>query len=525
MLTRLRQSSGVEGSRAAAQRPARLGYYPAKSNWQSTRHRAYAEILGILLLAFALRLIALGSREIWYDDAFSIFLARQDLTQIANGTAADTMPPLYYALLHFWMRLGDDPFTLRFLSVMLSMLIVALVYGVGHRVFSARAARNAALFTAIAPLQIYHAQELRMYALLALALLWFFSSAVSGIFPRGARANGWNALSLVLSTALALYSHNLAIVTLIVADIYLVAKRDWRALARLVAAQLAGLVLFLPWLLYVPGQLEKIQRAFWTLRPGVVDLLQMLVAFTTNLPLPALVLPIALFAALAIFILASIETVRAFRRGAPATLELVVAFVVVPPILLFILSYVIRPVFVPRGVIFSSLAYYLGLGWLAACLRPRALVSVVLVVSAVIAVALAYQYAYNEFPRSPYRSADRFLQSNLRDGDAIVHDNKLSFFPMRYYALALAQAFIADPPDSGSDTLARGSMDALQLYPSLIGDATAGAARVWFVIYQRALDEAAAENRVSENKAWLDARFKQVALTQFNDLNVYLYQK
>ncbi|MBI3742117.1 MAG: glycosyltransferase family 39 protein, partial [Chloroflexi bacterium] len=262
--------------------------------------RAFIEIFGILLLAFALRLVALGAREIWYDDAFSIFLARQDWAHIASGTAADTMPPLYYFLLRVWLNLGDDTFTLRFLSVILSTLIVALVYALARKMFSARAARNAALVTAIAPFQIYHAQELRMYALLALALLGYVYAFHELQFPNHARRSNiqlW--FVLILAGALALYSHNLAILTLIVADIFLVWQRAWRALSKLFAAQVVSVLLFVPWLLYVPGQLEKIQRAFWTLRPGLIDGMQLLLTFTTNLPLPAWFLPLALFVALA----------------------------------------------------------------------------------------------------------------------------------------------------------------------------------------------------------------------------------
>lgn len=488
--------------------------------------------IAILLLAFALRLIALGTREIWYDDAFSIFLARRDLAAIARGTAADTMPPLYYTLPHFWMRVGADPFTLRFLSVILSLLIVAGVYATARKMFDARAARNAALFTAIAPFQIYHAQELRMYTLLALALLWYLY-AFYGLRTMNCEWFGsthpkfriTNFESLTLSTALALYSHNLAFLTLVAADVFLIWRRSWHALGKLITAQVVGVLLFMPWLLYVPGQLEKIQRAFWTLRPGLVDVLQLLLEFTTNLPLPVWLLPSALFAALAIFVLAAVETTRAIRRGAPDALGIVLAFALVPPILLFVFSYFIRPIFVPRGVILSSLAYYILLGWLLSRARARVEVTLILVAMLVLAPALAYQYSYDEFPRSPFRAANAFLRANARVGDAIIHDNKLSFFPMHYYDASLAQSFVADPPGSSNDTFARGSMDAMQLYPTTLDDATTGKARVWFVIFQRALDEAAAEGRAHGNTSWMNARFNQVALTHFNDLNVYLYQR
>ena len=56
------------------------------------------QVIGVLWLAFALRLIALNTRPLWYDDVFSVFLAEKDWPTIASGTAADTMPPL--SLIH-----------------------------------------------------------------------------------------------------------------------------------------------------------------------------------------------------------------------------------------------------------------------------------------------------------------------------------------------------------------------------------------------------------------------------------------
>ena len=72
----------------------------------------------ICLVAFALRIFHLEYQSLWYDEAFSVYLAHFDLTEITARTAADIQPPLYYYLLHFWIALaGDSEFALRFLSL------------------------------------------------------------------------------------------------------------------------------------------------------------------------------------------------------------------------------------------------------------------------------------------------------------------------------------------------------------------------------------------------------------------------
>ncbi|MDO8969156.1 MAG: glycosyltransferase family 39 protein, partial [Saprospiraceae bacterium] len=131
-------------------------------------------LLGILLLGLLLRCIGLQERSIAYDDAFSIFLARQSLPNIITGTAADTMPPLYYFLLHGWIQSGGLGLAwLRLLSVLLNLGGVLFLYGITVRLAGDRAGLWAAFLSAISPLQIYHAQDLRMYALLVLCQLGY----------------------------------------------------------------------------------------------------------------------------------------------------------------------------------------------------------------------------------------------------------------------------------------------------------------------------------------------------------------
>jgi mannosyltransferase len=63
-------------------------------------------LAGIMALALFLRCLGLNTRGIQYDDAFSILLAERSLPDIVRGTAADTMPPLYYSILHFWLQVS-----------------------------------------------------------------------------------------------------------------------------------------------------------------------------------------------------------------------------------------------------------------------------------------------------------------------------------------------------------------------------------------------------------------------------------
>lgn len=134
---------------------------------------------------------------------------------------------------------------------------------------------------------------------------------------------------------------------------------------------------------------------------------------------------------------------------------------------------------------------------------------------------LPFYYAiYGEWRRAPFAEADAFLRAQRRDGDIILHDNKLSFFPMHWYDRALPQAFLADPPLSDNDTLAPASQTAMQLFPVEMDAALRGTTRVWFVIFDTAVQEAGG---APLNLARLDARFQRLETFRYGDLDLVLY--
>jgi hypothetical protein len=118
----------------------------------------------VLVAAFGLRAFRLADHNIWYDEAFTLGVARLGFLGAAARTAADTHPPLYYWLLGVWEPLaGGEPFSLRFLTVVLSVPAVAASMVLGRRAFGPAGAIWAGLFLALNPLHLRWSQEVRMH--------------------------------------------------------------------------------------------------------------------------------------------------------------------------------------------------------------------------------------------------------------------------------------------------------------------------------------------------------------------------
>ncbi|MBI3244764.1 MAG: glycosyltransferase family 39 protein [Chloroflexi bacterium] len=486
---------------------------------------------GVLLLAFTLRSVALNTRPLWYDEAFAVLFAEKGFSAMLAGTltpvagaASDVHPVAYYTALKGWMQVfGGSPFSARLLSVFAGLLTVAVAYAIGRRLFNGWAATVGMLIVAVSPFQVYYVQETRMYAPLtlfcALTVLFFLYAA------RNTQYQIRNWLGLALSAALAVYMQNLAAFFLLAFG--LSTLRRPKVFAKMAAAGVAAFALWLPWFLNLPGQFAKLQQAYWVTRPDFVTLLQTLLVYHAGEELVAAraLLPLALFTAVVLPVFLGWQILKQRREASTKNALWLTALAVGTPLLLFLAS-LYQPVYIQRALLPASLTYSIALGWLLAEAAMPTLIRIVLGgLLAVTAIAgLWAHYTFARFPRPDFPAAVAFLRQSAGPGDVILHSNKLTFLPMHYYDRALAQSFLADPPGSGSDTLALPTQKVLGLFAVNDAEAaTRGAGRVWFVIFDRAIEEATPEQH--PHLAWLESQYALRNTTHVGDLRVYEFVK
>ena len=144
----------------------------------------------LVVFSFGLHMWRIDAKGIWWDESLSLYRAQQTVPYIVSGridfagsSSVDQHPPLYFLLLHGWIRLsGETDLALRFPSVFFATLLVPLLYAMGVRLRSARAGSLAALFGALSPFYLWYAQEARMYTMataLGLASIWLLWRALT----------------------------------------------------------------------------------------------------------------------------------------------------------------------------------------------------------------------------------------------------------------------------------------------------------------------------------------------------------
>ncbi|MCZ4493532.1 MAG: hypothetical protein JWP53_2463 [Conexibacter sp.] len=272
-------SALVEG-RADAPAPDELrpgdepgGAGPPRDVWW--RRPAVLTGVGLLLLVLAsiqLRTHALTAK-FWIDEGLSVGIAHHPFFDIPTVLRQDGAPPLYYMLLHLWMKVvgGDGESRAHALSVLFAVSTVPAGWWAGRRLFGTRSAWATAGLCATCPFLTYYAQETRMYSLVALLGLLSAGTFAMAFALRERRAIP----AFSVFTALTVYSHNWGLfLALGMGVAFLVLWRtapvdERRALLRDGAIGFGVLaLLYLPW---VPTLISQAQHtgAPWAEQPSL----------------------------------------------------------------------------------------------------------------------------------------------------------------------------------------------------------------------------------------------------------------
>src|SRR5262249_28109982 len=247
----------------------------------------------VMVIAFSLRVLTLGSRSFWLDEAASSLLARVDWhTFVTAVFHRQGNMALYYLVLRGWSHLGDGESSIRFLSVVFGAAAIPLMYQIGKLSLGVKVGRIAALLLAVHAFHIAYSQEARGYSLavlLALFSCYFYlkivkSEGLSGLVPYS------------ISSVLMVYAQVLG--TLPILAQWLHAVRLWNTWTNKRRALLAFAVIALavaPLLFALWFESDRSQLA-WMNQLFASTLYSTLLNFSGNTGIPLVILEFALVA-------------------------------------------------------------------------------------------------------------------------------------------------------------------------------------------------------------------------------------
>jgi len=440
--------------------------------------------------------------------------------------------------IRFWALTGHSEFILRFFSVIFSWLAVVLVYQFGTILKGEKSGLLAAFLLAVSPINIWYAQEARMYALvLFLALLSQFL-----LWQAIQQRNGRFWVGYIISTMLMLLTHYLT-VFLIVAQ-YTFFSLGYRQYKRQflywTAATAVSGIPFALWVIaifktggFANAPISWIPPAHWY--EPVLTWLTFTAGTTIDPKNPIYWLP-------AIGFLIGTSTLywpkkQSLQQTAniSAAVKLLTSWLFIPIILIWLISlnWPIpnhRALYVDRYLLFTTPALCLltAIGWqfIYTNGKKHFFWLNLIIITAVAIVSLWQWYTNPAYQKENWRQAVTFIENNWREGDAILVPIG-SKLPLSYYGTQPLTELLLPAPQIANQS------ENNQVIAAQIENLPQNTKRIWLLVgftnvnphgfVQTRNMMAKNAGRYHDYKQWLDTHYPILAEWQPTGVSLTLY--
>ena len=305
----------------------------------------------IFSLAVLLRIFWINVPALWYDENYTMLVARLPFDRMMQAVVGDVHPPLWYLIEWSLFHIAPNlpAWAIRLPALVFSILSLPMYIIVMRKLGIPSKVKTAAfVIMAFMPFQLWYAQEGRMYAMLEFFVLLTLSAAL-----------GRSYLFLFIGSLALLYTQNYGPFYLvsIALVIFIREKRD--NLNWCISAMASAGLFWLPWFQVMLGQMNEINGQYWIMDKSIGGLLVIVykLFFAAAVPAEWFVYSyIVTFAACII----GMTTFIASRNPGRLTIALM-AFV--PVLIAWLISLVWQPVVLSRPLIGISPFVYIIAAW------------------------------------------------------------------------------------------------------------------------------------------------------------------
>ena len=550
MLQQIMEGSVSSDMRAKKTLPQREHLLAAwiSSNW----------VLSTFLFALALgfNLFRLGAPGIWFDEAFSVELARQPLPLLWHIIfGLEPNMELYYLLLHGWLAVAGmlgrhaTEFVVRLPSAIFAALSMVVVFLLGRRFLTRPAGLVAAGLYLLNDLQLVYAQQARSYGLqlLLICIAWYaFFAAITG---ESYTKRWW--MCYIGATTLAVYTHLFSLFILLAqvcsfAGLLILSKgwEPWRSKMRQQVLWLFISVAAIG-VLIIPVLLVGLQgsKTGWLLAPHLRDIALLLLSISGDNKIYLFLLVACCIAGLFLSTLAHLSTGTCLPRsigwisGAdekrraelqqflPIGLALL-CWLIVPIVASYIVSQGSPRLFSSRYLVTIVPPLFLLAGMGVAGLRwsrVQVLLVVGLLALALSVVPLYYRSAQVE----DWNAAAFWLEQHYQAGDGLVcYDNAVEQgcqISIEYYLHAYPSPayFSRDSPGAFSWATFSSARPDDAVDPIVLASYGAKHPRIFFIVGR--LPDDVAARRAHKAQFWLDSHYNFITQIVTRTVTVRLY--
>lgn len=402
-------------------------------------------LAAILILGILLRLYCLTCESLWLDEGYSVLWAKQDTHEMIEAVSRDVHPPLYFLILHYWIALfGDAEFTIRLLSVIFGTLAIFVIYRVGSLVSDRNVGLLSSLILSLSVFHVHYSQEIRGYSLMVLLTLISMYFFIRLLQERKASVS----VIYILSSILLFYTHFFGLFVIAAQNIYLILefmlsrRETGPGPVRWLLLQATLFIAFMPWLGFLVRQVQIVQSgAFlgWLPVPTILSLITTMFVYSAYFSeyaplwvLAASTLLVFVYLALSANSLLMFKVPGIRPRRLDSGSALLLAWLLTPMVLPFMVSQFFVPVYWTRFTMSASMALYILVA------RGIANTSTKVIRLSVIGLVVALSFVsawgfYATTDNEQWREVAGYIEAHGEQNDLVLINAWYCHIPFDYY--------------------------------------------------------------------------------------------
>lgn len=387
-------------------------------------------LIFLILISIIISIPFIYFNSIRLDEAQSIWQVSHSVSEILDIVGRDVHVPLYHIILHFWQAIFDNTIiSARYLSLFISIISIPFVYVLASKLYNTKIGLMTTVIFILSPFISWHANEARMYSLLLL-LAVLNSIFFIDILKRDKRIS-W--IGFIITAILGIYTHYFYWLFLLSNALFYIT--NYKQFSRNLFQKfiIVGIILILaiaPWIYYVINLGSAANTKPILNAPSSVDLFNIFSQYIFGFQ-PDIINSIILssWPVIVIIIFTTLQ-----RKLNYSVFNTFVLFQMLIPVgLAFILSY-LRPIFLSRYLIVSSLFLYIYIIYIITTYFKRQMKILYIGIILVIGLSLFFQISNPNTPvKENFEDISMYLTAKATARDVIVLSAPFIIYPFEYY--------------------------------------------------------------------------------------------
>ncbi len=381
----------------------------------------------IAVIVIGIIFVSLGAfhSNLWFDESYSVGLARHTFGEIWSIGGHDVHPILYYWMLRIvYLMTGGTIMAYRIFSVIPIAIMIILGYTHIRKDFGEKTGFIFSFLSAFLPEMAQYAIEIRMYswAILAVTILALYAYRLTK------EDNTKNWIIFGLSSLASIYLHYYGLMAAGLINvfllIYLIVKKRKKGIIFIISFGILQSLAYLPWLVNFATQLSNVSSGYWigfSFPKTPMELLSsQLAGYVKTSDYTGLIVPTVLALELYAYMIYKTykyvkakEDLNSFKCSVIVYFAVILAAIVITALMKTSILYY-RYLFVITGLYIFAVSFILG--------KEENRIEIVAILS-VIAILGVYNNIVMMKDNYDYSNQEpiKYLNENVKEGDTIVY--------------------------------------------------------------------------------------------------------